>query len=144
MDNKSAYSFLTYGGALPFIACALLSAANVELLFASSSVLDLANGYALAIVCFLSGIHWATYLYRQSDVPINLLVISNIVFLAAWFAFILATTAVSIAVQLVALLSLLAIDRGLLSYQLLTTHYFRTRTIATVIAAASLATVLGT
>ena len=113
-------------------------------MFANSSVLDLANGYALAIVCFLSGIHWATYLYKQHDVPMNLLVVSNIVFLVAWIAFVLATTTVSLTVQLVALLALLAIDRGLLSYELLTTHYFRTRTIATAIATVSLATVLGT
>ena len=144
MNSKGAYSLLTYGGALPFIACALLSVANVELLFVDSSVLELANGYALAIVSFLSGIHWATYLYKEQDLPINLLVISNIVFLVAWFGYILASTTTSLAVQIVALLSLLAIDRGLLSHQLLNAHYFRTRTIATVIATVSLAILLGT
>lgn len=138
MDNKALYSTLTLAGVTPFLACALLPFIGITELPSVGPLNELANSYAMAIVCFLTGIHWATYLYRQHEVALNLMAMSNIVFLFAWFAYVLSATAVSLGAQLVALVVLLLIDGKLKADGLISAHYFRTRSIATALAVGSL------
>ena len=144
MNDKALYSILAFAGVTPFLAGALLPLAGIVSLPVLGPLDVLVSSYGLAIVSFLTGIHWATYLYRQDEVPFNLMISSNVVFLAAWFAFVLASTGGALTAQLVALIVLLLIDRGLQARGLISADYFRTRAIATILAAAAILLILVT
>lgn len=142
MDNKTLYSMLAFAGVVPFLACALLPLTGVVSLPLFGPLDEVIAGYGLAIIAFLTGIHWATFLYRQDDVPFNLMVTSNVVFLAVWFAYAIGTLSVALMVQLVAFVVILIIDGRLSATGLITGHYLRIRSVATALAAVSLAIVL--
>ncbi len=67
--------WLTYAGALPFVAAAMLG---------SEAATWLARTYAAVILAFLSGMHWAVYLLYAARCPRPLLLTSNAIALAAW------------------------------------------------------------
>lgn len=138
IKGRVLYSTLAFAGTLPFVACALLPLAGVTSVGPLGRLDLLANSYGLAIVCFLAGIHWATALTHSASMPFNLLVISNIVFLVTWFAYVLADTGWSLITQLVVLIVLLLIDRQLASLALISRPYFQARLIATAIGSAAL------
>ena len=142
MEDRTLYPVLTYAGALPFVACALMPLFGIESLWNLGSYVHIAAAYGLAIVCFLCGAHWATYLYNRAAAPDNLFVTSNVIVVACWFAFLMATQAITLFVLILAFLCLLFFDYRLLRTGLLTEYYFRMRTIATVIAVASLAGII--
>lgn len=142
MNDKALYSTLAFAGVTPFLFCALLSLLGVNMLPPAGDIDLLANSYGLAIISFLAGIHWATFLYRQNEVRVNLMVTSNVVFLLAWFAFMLAPVDASLIVQFFALVVLLLIDRGLRARELIASHYYRVRLVATSLAGASLVAIV--
>jgi hypothetical protein len=142
MDTKLLYSTLTYAGVTPFLACALLPLIGISSLPPFGPLDQLVNSYGLAIVCFLAGIHWANYLNNQDVLPFNLMISSNVVFLVAWFAYVLGELSWSLVIQIVALFILLLIDWRLKSAAVITAHYFRARFIATALASAALALVI--
>ena len=138
MKDRTLYSSLAVAGAIPFVGCALLTLVGVTS-FAPIGPLDqLANSYGLGIVCFLSGIHWMTQLSRHENLPLNLMLSSNAVFLITWLMYAFAETAESLVTQVVALVVLLVIDRRLEQAQVITGHYFRVRAIVTTLASISL------
>ena len=142
MESRKLYPVLTYAGALPFVACALMPLFGMETLWNLGSYVHIAAAYGLAIVCFLCGAHWGTYLYHRAAAPDNLFLTSNVIVVACWFAFLMAAKAITLFVLILAFLCLLFIDYRLLRAGLLTEYYFRMRTIATVIAVASLALII--
>ena len=85
--------------------------------------------YGFGIVCFLTGIHWGTYLYKSDSSPDNLFITSNAVFLAVFFAFLLDFGALTLFVLLLAFLCVLYIDYRLLKAGLLDNDYFRLRAV---------------
>ena len=139
---RKTYSTLTLAGALPFIACAVLPLAGYRELPGIGSLHLLANSYGLAIVCFLTGVNWATHLYRQGPAPVNLMIGGNVVFLTAWFAFEFGSLRMSLAIQLAALLLLLFVDRYLAAASVISQHYFKVRVAATAAAAGSILLIL--
>ena len=142
MESRKLYPVLTYAGALPFAGCALMALFGIETLWNLGSYVHIAAAYGLAIVCFLCGAHWGTYLYNRAAAPDNLFVTSNVIVVACWFAFLMAAQAITLFVLVLAFLCLLFVDYRLLRAGLLTEYYFRMRTIATVIAVASLALII--
>ena len=138
MNDKLLYSSLTYAGVTPFLACALLPFVGIASIPPFGPLDQLVNSYGLAIVCFLAGIHWANYLHSKDDLPFNLMISSNAVFLLAWFGFVLCSLSVSLVIQIAALAILLYIDWRLKSASVITAHYFRARFTATVLATVSL------
>ena len=140
--NQRIYLILTIAGTLPFAAAAILPLIGIDRVGPFDNATRVAVSYGLAIVCFLAGAHWATFLYRHSDLPINLLVWSNVIVLGVWFPYLLASAHAAVVAQIVAFLALLAIDYRLLAVEVIDAHYFRTRTAATAIATASLLTIL--
>ncbi|MFO7642382.1 MAG: hypothetical protein R6X17_14310, partial [Candidatus Competibacteraceae bacterium] len=58
VTNTRTYSLLTYAGALPFIASALLPLIGVSSIKAFGFVVYIAAVYALTIVSFMDGVHW--------------------------------------------------------------------------------------
>ena len=73
---------------------------------------------------------------------LNLFVISNVIFLAVWFAYVGTGVKTAIGIQIVAFLALLFIDLRLSTRDVISATYFRVRTMATMIAVASLLVVL--
>jgi hypothetical protein len=142
MDDKPVYSALILAGALPFLACALLPAAGVESFGRLGSLHELAATYGLAILCFLTGIHWATQLYQRSPLPINLFIGSNVVFLAVLLAYVASSLNWALATQLLAFPLLLVLDYQLLHKGLISQHYLGMRFIATAVACFSILFIL--
>lgn len=144
MEKKRLYSTLTYAGALPFVACAMMPYVGLPELANIGTFDYIARVYALAIVCFLAGAHWGTFLYRRDESPDNLFITSNTIFLAAFFAFLLDAPVLTLFILVLAFLCLLFVDYRLLRAGLLTSYYFRMRANATAIAVASLAVIIAT
>ena len=142
MEDRPVYSALIVAGALPFLACALLPVVGVESLGRLGPLDELAAIYGLAILCFLTGVHWATQLYHGSPLPINLFIGSNVVFLAVLIAFVASSLKWALATQLLAFLLLLVVDFQLLHRGLITQHYLGMRFIATALACFSLSFIL--
>ena len=142
MSDKRIYSILAMAGVTPFVACAILPLAGFDSIAMLGPLADVAAGYGLAIVSFLTGIHWATQIYDRQETGFNLLIASNVVFVAVWLAYALGTIEFALTTQLIALLVLLGVDRWLLNYGAITPHYFRTRSAATFLAVVSLAVIV--
>ena len=100
MEDRPIYSALILAGATPFLACALLPAAGIETFGRLGSLHELAATYGLAILCFLTGVHWATQLYQRTPLPINLFIGSNVVFLAVLIAYVASSLKWALATQL--------------------------------------------
>ena len=142
MQDRRLYTLLTLAGTLPFIACAVLPLLGIDSISPLGNLHAVAESYGLAIICFLSGAHWGTYLSGRLAGSLNLFAISNAIFLIVWFAFIGANLAWAIFIQAIAFLFLLVIDYRLREGSTISAHYFRIRVIATVIAVVALLIIL--
>ncbi|MDJ0710791.1 MAG: DUF3429 domain-containing protein [Woeseiaceae bacterium] len=142
MNDRKIYSWLAIAGVTPFLACALLPFFGIDSIRPIGALDRAAAGYGLAIVSFLAGIHWATQIYDLQKTPFNLLLASNLFFVAVWLAFVLGDTATALVFQIAAFLALLGIDRWLLGSGVITQHYYRVRSTATMLATASLALIV--
>ena len=142
MKSSALYTGLAFAGATPFLICALLPLIGIDAIAPLGRLDTLVSSYGLAIICFLAGAHWSTYLLREADIQINLLISSNVVFLVVWIAFVAAGLTWVIASQLVAFVALLLIDYRLLRIRVISASYFRVRGIATALAVLSLFLIL--
>ena len=143
IQDTKLYTVLALAGTIPFIAGALLPLVGLEALPHLGPLDQLVASYGLAIVCFLAGAHWGTYLARRPTNSLNLFVISNVIFLAVWFAYVGAGIKTAIGMQIFAFLTLLLIDLRLRSGDVISATYFRVRAVATLIAIVSLLFVIG-
>ena len=129
-------------GATPFLACALLPFVGIEEIPRFGRLDQLASSYSMAILCFLTGVHWATQLYERDAAPFNLFIGSNVIFLVVWIAYVAADLSWAIATQVLAFLLLLAIDFRLSGNGLISANYLRVRVVATTLACVSLILIL--
>ena len=143
MQENKLYTLLALAGTIPFIAGALLPLVGLEALPHLGPLDQLVASYGLAIVCFLAGTHWGIYLARRPTNSLNLFVISNVIFLAVWFAYVGADVKTAIGMQIFGFLTLLLIDLRLRSGDVISVPYFRVRAVATLIAIVSLLVVIG-
>lgn len=142
MQDSKIYTALALAGTIPFMACALLPLLGYGAIGQLGPFDELAASYGLAIVCFLAGAHWGIFLSGRSADSLNLFIISNIIFLAAWFAYIGAGTKLAIGTQILVFVTLLFIDLRLRQNLVISSVYFRVRSVATLIAVISLLIVL--
>ena len=142
IQDSKTYTALALAGTIPFIACALLPLLGYESVSFLGPLDEVVASYGLAIVCFLAGAHWGTYLSGRSADSLNLFVISNVIFLAAWFAYVGADVKWAIGTQVLAFLTLLFIDMRLKHSDVISSAYFRVRSAATLIATISLLIIL--
>lgn len=112
MPDTTVYKTLTYAGGLPFVACALLPYAGITELGPLGAWHDVLVMYGLAIASFLAGTHWAFELARPGRHPISLFVMSNVIVLAVWLAALAAPAAIALAVQSIAFVVLLRVDKA--------------------------------
>ena len=137
-SDKFLYSLLALAGTVPFLACALLPLVGISQMEPVGRLDQVANSYGLAIVCFLTGIHWAVALLEPQRTPFNLLIGSNVVFLTTWFIFVLADLPWSLITQSVSLVVLLLIDWRLFRSGVIDRPYFQFRFVATAIGSMAL------
>ncbi len=142
MQDTRVYTALALAGTIPFIAGALLPVLGHDALPFLGSLDQLLASYGLAIVCFLAGAHWGTYLSGRCAESLNLFVISNAIFLAVWFAYVGTDVKTAIGVQIFAFVALLLTDRRLRIDDVISAVYFRVRSTATLIAIVSLLIVI--
>jgi hypothetical protein len=142
MQDTRIYTALALAGTLPFIAGALLPLLGHDSLPYLGPTDQLVASYGLAIVSFIAGAHWGTYLAGHGAESRNLFIISNAIFLAVWFAYIGAGVKFAIGIQIIAFLTLLFIDLGLKTSGAISAAYFRVRSTATLIAVVSLLLVI--
>ena len=136
---------LTYAGALPFMACALLPLLGGSSIKLIGSVDYIAAVYALTIVSFMAGVHWGIALDQQrTELPVNLFLSSNTVTIMAWLALLTTTPQITLIMGILAFLYLLWVDERLYSLKLLTAHYFQTRCHVTALVVLSLLMIVGT
>jgi len=138
MQTTKTYTALALAGTIPFIAAAVLPLLGYDSLPYLGPLDQLVASYGLAIVCFLAGAHWGTYLSGRSADSLNLFVTSNAIFLAVWFAYIGAGLKTAISIQILAFLTLLFIDQRLTASSVISAMYFRVRVAASSIAIVSL------
>ena len=124
MDKPSLANTLTYAGALPFLACALLSFSydQLPLLGASTSLVILT--YGAVIASFIAGIHWGLYLFKNP--PLNLFIYSNIITLAAWANLYFVPTLGAI-ILIICFAILLVIDRQLAENNIIEDWFYSLR-----------------
>ena len=144
MSDRRIYSILAMAGVTPFVASAILPLAGIASIEPLGPLAGVAASYGLAIVSFLTGVHWATQIYDRQQTGFNLLIASNVVFVAVWLAYAIGSIEVALAAQALALLVLLGIDRWLMNSGVITPHYYRTRGVATILATLSLAILIVT
>lgn len=131
--------FLTYGGTLPLVGCALA-------LHFYPSLFDarfFAIGYAAVIIGFLSGIHWAIYLFFAEKCPRNLLLTSNATALLSWLSLLGPVSLFSLLLQMLCLLYLLTLDLKLTCAGVLPEWFYILRRNATMIVVLALAALMG-
>lgn len=112
MADTAIYKILTYAGGLPFFACALMPWAGVTELGPLGLWHQVLVAYGLAIASFLAGTHWAFELARPGTYAVSLFVMSNVIVLAVWLAALVATPAIALAVQCIAFVVLLRVDKA--------------------------------
>lgn len=120
---------LTYSGTLPLLASVLLMHFPVPGI--NGNVI--AYTYSAIIVSFLSGIHWAVYLFFPDKCPRNLLITSNAVALIAWGSLLLKHLPIVLLAQLLCFLYLLVLDLKLRDAAILPQWFYTLRRNATII-----------
>lgn len=138
MSKQRLFAWLAFAGASPFAACALLPWFGIASLPILGPLDVLASAYGLAIIAFLAGTHWSFQLQDASRTPFNLFVSSNLVFLFAFFAFVIAGLRWALLAEVLAFVYLLYVDLRLHRAGITTVSYFRVRSIATSLACLSL------
>ncbi len=142
LQDTKTYTALAMAGTIPFIAAALLPLLGHYALPLLGPLDQLVASYGLAIVCFLAGAHWGTSLAGRSAASLSLFIISNVIFLAVWFAYVGAGVKTALGVQIGAFVALLFIDLRLRNADVISATYFRLRIVATLIAVVSLLVVI--
>lgn len=133
---------LAYAGALPFIAAALWSVGQWS--WPDLAVVPLVQAYGLAILSFMAGVHWATALYCASDAPINLLLSSNAITVAAWLSYGFAPDWGVWLAQMIGFALILWIDARLYRAGLIDAAYWRMRWQVSAVVLLCLAVMLAT
>ncbi|MDW3094044.1 MAG: DUF3429 domain-containing protein [Gammaproteobacteria bacterium] len=134
---------MTYVGALPFIACASMIYTGINNIGPLGPVNEIVSVYALIIISFIAGIHLGTYLFYNTKTPKALFIISNAVAALAWMSLLFANPSNSVLILVGAFIYLLGVDFLLKREMFISTTYFITRIIVTVISAGSLLFVSG-
>ena len=138
MEKPSPY--LTFAGAIPFVACAFLLIIDVVTVPILGSVVDILSAYGLVIASFMAGAHWGNHLDLADDNKwaIRLPLYSNIIALGLWLGFLILSASSFVWLLVIGFISLLVIDYNLHRAQIIRRTYFKVRQYVTVIVVISL------
>lgn len=115
--------YLTYLGALPFIFCAAAKVYGLDNVPWLGSVDQISLSYALVISTFLSGALWGQHLTYSGKLETALPIISNVIALFAWGAFLLFPAKILFFVYVLLFIVLLIIDVVLERFGKITLSY---------------------
>ena len=137
---KKPSPYLTFAGAIPFIACAFLLMIDIETLPIFGSVADMLSAYGLVIASFMAGAHWGNHLGLEDDNKwaIRLPIYSNVIALGLWLGFLSVSASSFIWLLVIGFISLLVIDASLHRAQIISHAYFKVRQYVTAIVVISL------
>jgi len=140
MTDRLVARALTFAGALPFIAAvlALLFAPAV----AAPPIWRAVLGYGAVIASFVSGIHWGLFVYRDTGLPLNLFISSNVCALAAWAALLVPSLQFALALLIAVFAALFVIDHLLWRAGAHAAWFYQLRAAITAIVLAALAVLL--
>lgn len=137
---KKPSPYLTFAGAIPFVACAFLLMIDVVTVPMLGSVGDVLSAYGLVIASFMAGAHWGNHLSLADDNKwaIRLPLYSNIIALGLWLGFLILSASSFIWLLVIGFISLLVIDYSLHRAQIISHAYFKVRQYVTAIVVISL------
>lgn len=137
---KKPSPYLTFVGAIPFVACAFLLMIDVFTVPMLGSVVDILSAYGLVIASFMAGAHWGNHLDLADDNKwaIRLPLYSNIIALGLWLGFLILSAIGFIWLLVIGFISLLVIDYSLHRAQIISYIYFKVRQYVTAIVVVSL------
>ena len=137
---KKPSPYLTFAGAIPFVACAFLLMIDVVTVPMLGSVVDILSAYGLVIASFMAGAHWGNHLDLADDNKwaIRLPLYSNIIALGLWLGFLILSASSFIWLLVIGFISLLVIDYSLHRVQIISHAYFKVRQYVTAIVVISL------
>ena len=137
---KKPSPYLTFAGAIPFVACAFLLMVDVVTVPILGSVVDVLSAYGLVISSFMAGAHWGNHLDLADDNKwaIRLPLYSNIIALGLWLGFLILSASSFIWLLVIGFISLLVIDYSLHRAQIISHAYFKVRQYVTAIVVISL------
>ncbi len=138
ITRNNLYILVTYVGALPFVACAMMIYSGIETVEGFGSVSNIAAIFALIIVSFIAGLHLGAYLFYKTKTPKPLFIISNLIAAIAWLSLLLADVQLAIAILIFAFMYLLFVDYSLKRELFISKRYFNTRLIVTLITTGAL------
>ncbi|MFK3916320.1 DUF3429 domain-containing protein [Psychrobacter sp. NPDC078501] len=137
---KKPSPYLTFAGAIPFVACAFLLMIDVVTVPVLGSVVDILSAYGLVIASFMAGAHWGNHLDLADDNKwaIRLPLYSNVIALGLWLGFLILSASSFIWLLVIGFISLLIIDYSLHRAQIINHTYFKVRQYVTAIVVISL------
>jgi len=137
---KKPSPYLTFAGAIPFVACAFLLMIDVVTVPMLGSVVDVLSAYGLVIASFMAGAHWGNHLdlADNNKWAIRLPLYSNVIALGLWLGFLILSASSFIWLLVIGFISLLVIDYNLHRAQIISHAYFKVRQYVTAIVVISL------
>lgn len=126
-NNNPIAKILVYSGVLPFF---LLGIAGIHPVNGFNFNLSLAV-YGAVIISFLSGIHWAIFLFFEEQYSRNLFIHSNVVTLLAWLSVLSSRIYLTLLLQIICFSYLLILDYDLYKNKILPAWFYRLRCNAT-------------
>lgn len=127
---------LTLAGAIPFALPALLYLFGISQLPLLGALQPIVSSYGLVILSFMAGVHWGQVIHKPRWHL--LLIISNVITLSGWFAFLTGNATLLWCVLILGFVALLLVDRRLLAAGRITPAYWRLRMVVTIIVVTAL------
>ena len=131
--------YLVYAGSLPFIILTAFLLFDAEFVPYLGETINILATYGLIISVFLAGVHWGQYLASVDGSPIYLPIISNIIAVFVWVAYLSMPIYVYLISLIFVFILLLTIDFRLAKIDQISQSYFRLRLRITMIVLISLA-----
>lgn len=130
---KSIYPFFTYAGAIPFTIGAAFLVFGVETFPIIGDTKQAFSIYALMIATFMAGIHWGQDLQLRDQTGVYLPVVSNVIVVSLWFAFLILPFKTLLFTFVTAFTVILVVDRKLFRLEYISAPYFRMRCYMTAV-----------
>jgi hypothetical protein len=129
---------LAHLGTIPFLAGALLLTAGIQRIGTALDTVTLMGSYGLAIISFMAGTLWGVSKRSVGASEHGILVVSNVVTLAAWVGFLILPSPLLLLLLTLLFPLLLAADYQLMKQAQITISYFRLRCHVTGVVVAAL------
>ena len=137
---KKPSPHLTFAGAIPFVACAILLVMGISDIPILGATADVLSAYGLVIASFMAGSQWGNHLSLADDDKwaVRLPLVSNLIAIVLWLGFLMLPVVGFIWLLVIGFASMLMIDYGLNRARIITPDYFKVRTYVTAIVVVSL------